>query len=779
MEFKRTLDIHFLNGAWTLLSTFFVLFLFSKRGQECPRPIRKTEKLLPLLILPKKRPRKFQPIAGNLLQSKLKLGGLNLQQSHSRRGLSLIQVVGILAIILIIGARFAVLTSTADYSHVATASILKSNYLAESARDYYQHIYVSPSASGDVNEIFNIGDGDQFLLGVINLPGGVKEIGTTGLAFKNTAFEARTTFNVSDPGNIKTPDQSIILYVQANGQANPATGNVDDASAYHLTGVNYNFLAASTPSIYEADLNGNNPGAFLMENGQTKRVGLDAKTLSFPHDAKFNVGDEGTISILFKPEYLPYGATLLSKGAVHIHEPFVTSPAMEIDFNVRNTGNKKPQLRATLCKNSDKYPLSSSNIYQFTQEIEGTGNVPIAKWYHLVFTWRKGGLAPEFDAFGNPIITTFYNFYLAELNADGTPKPYIKKPPATLNFSPYTSTQPLNIGARYLGHGWTRTGTSSRDYVETLYGFNGKIDDVLLFNQAFKETDVDQLYSTGNYVKPTGKNDPVFSLRANGNTTDSSATPLAGTVYDFDGVVSTMDYGADAQGNAGQAFQFLATNTDPEEVNNATRGMHIRYENALNQALNLTTSGTVSIRYNPSIFYHNAYLIDKRSYRIYFFVNNASFNNTTGAITSNARTDLVFHLTNWDGKTERLTLTGIYPTDLATGTKISDANRKWYHVVITWDWTGIKLYHKAFGDAAYTIKERNFTALAQTYTNNMLVGAQRFTTTNLTDPGSNLIGKTTVPFEGLMDDLIMFNRALSQTEVEALYNASNVLTVSP
>lgn len=691
----------------------------------------------------------------------------SLARCRARPGLTLIHVIVLLVFISLMGVALMRMNATSAYTHLATAAIMKSNYLAESARDYYNHIYVPPS--DDINAVFTLAEGEQFMLTVIEQQVGVKRVGATGITFKDTAFEARTTYEIDD--TVPDTEDSIVLYVRANGDLDPTDGNVDDDSVYNHTGNNYNYVPAATAALYAADPEGNNPGAFIYEKGRTSRVGMDARTLSFPDHAKLFIGEEGTVSLRFRPDFLPYKATLISIGAKHVNPAFATSPSLEIDFDVQR--NKKPKVRATLRSGT----ASNASSYSLSKEIPGNGNTVTSQWYHLVFTWKKNG----FPAVGDPPESpTFYNLYLAELDGAGIPLGYPSPSSKKLTFTPYDSSEALNIGGRYVGYGHTRTGintsaNSHRDYVQTVHGFNGLIDDVALFNQALLPDQVTALYSTGSYTLPGGVTSPVLFLRAEGNLDDDgTGSALTGTVYDFDGAASTLTYGNDP--NGGGAFEFVATNTDPDDIDNATRGMHVEYTN--HNALKLPTAGTISIRYYPTAFAHDSYLFYKNTYRAYFDVVDANIDDE-GNINQPARVRLNFRFNNWDDNTETITITPGYPTDDATGNVIAPADRQWYHFVATWDWTGFAVYHKALNDATYSVSRRNYTLLIKSSNNALFLGCERQSPRPVYDDGGNEIGTTIQPFQGWMDDIIMLNRALDQTEVEALYDASNQLTISP
>ena len=275
--------------------------------------------------------------------------------------------------------------------------------------------------------------------------------------------------------------------------------------------------------------------------------------------------------------------------------------------------------------------------------------------------------------------------------------------------SHFASTNSITIG---------RYGAASSGY------FDGQIDQIRFFNKELSSSEINTLYnetsSTVNTLQILGDTSCVAAYTFEGNANDLSTNyngTASNVIYDYSGTASNISY---ATGLFGKAASFNPSNTSHINIdsldfptNNFTVSVWV-YLNSVSASsgydMILTTAKQNSGGYFYFTFSHNI---------LYYYETGAG-----GAVQSS---------------------TTVSPN-------------QWYHCVLTKSSIdGVKLY-----------------------LNNTVVGSNSgFTsnnTANTTSGGVNTIGwyntgsSTTASFDGLMDQMRIFDKALSSSEINSLYN---------
>ena len=289
-----------------------------------------------------------------------------------------------------------------------------------------------------------------------------------------------------------------------------------------------------------------------------------------------------------------------------------------------------------------------------------------------------------------------------------------------------TSTNPVTIGK----------------YDSTSVSWNGLIDDVRIYNRALSVTEVKQLYTStaGSKVAVTPKNTVGQGLSSGlvGHWTFDGKDTIGGTIRDISG-----------QGNHGNVVN-IATSTFyvPGKI-----GQGLNFD-GVDDLINLGTNDTLLNETSPVTI--SAWVYPR-------------------SIGENAGGRIVARASSTNGPMLAITTSGVLrfevdgSTDLVR-TSASDTLilNKWQHVVATWD-----------GSSTATNVHFYIDGLETSYV----------TSTNLVSPVDNsaqalFIGNVSAgsrTFNGTIDDVRIYNRALSVTEVKQLYTstAGSKVAVTP
>jgi len=255
------------------------------------------------------------------------------------------------------------------------------------------------------------------------------------------------------------------------------------------------------------------------------------------------------------------------------------------------------------------------------------------------------------------------------------------------------------------------------DQSGSILPFNGVLDEVELFNRALTPTEVAGIYnaSTAGKCTLTGANGPVAWWAADGDFRDITANGFDGTAEG-----TTNGPTGFAKGEVGQAFNFDGVDDDvtfpvPASVTGgAARTVDFWYWVAPGQAIT--------------------------NHQLFFYGN-------TGVTHQSWGVDFASPPTSGSG-TVRLSLF-TWADDLDVDTGVQPGN--WAHFVGTYD-------------GGTTIRA---------YINGSLVGTKTLSGPLLTPGGTGRIGHLNSFFGGMMDEISLYDRALSDAEVASIYNAGS------
>ncbi len=269
---------------------------------------------------------------------------------------------------------------------------------------------------------------------------------------------------------------------------------------------------------------------------------------------------------------------------------------------------------------------------------------------------------------------------------------------------------------------YTRTGTFLQDSsnigcireISCNDFFSGYIDDVRLYNRALSASDVASLYISG-------------EAKINSSPVNRITEGLLG-YWTFDG--KYMDWSTDlkirdASGNGFHGTTTIATSTGP------TIG---KVGQALN--FNRSISDYVSLGTSPTLTPSSA-------------ITMAAWTNSNNDTLTQRILDKGTYFFRHQGKNVRCSIdTGSITILTTTGDHLK-AN-EWHHVACTWDGQNIRVY-----------------------VDGVLIGGPTAKTGTMTDNGNQLrIGSDAthaLPFSGKIDDVRLYNRALSDGEIKQLY----------
>lgn len=243
--------------------------------------------------------------------------------------------------------------------------------------------------------------------------------------------------------------------------------------------------------------------------------------------------------------------------------------------------------------------------------------------------------------------------------------------------------------------------------------FKGKIDDVLIYNRALSTDEVQSIYTYGNQnSKETGL---VAYYPLDGNANDFSGNANNGTING--GVTPTTD----RKGNANSAMQF-----------NGTNGFILVKSSDSFPSTAITTAFWFNRKGINATGLEN-YISKERSFSTYIYAD--------ATIVSQVWLGSPGQWTQWSAGSYKV------PFD-----------NKWTFYASTFDNSTktVKVYIN--GELVNTLNETNANAIVRTSTNDLYIGRN---------------GSSSVYFiKGELDDIRIYNRALSDFEIQSLYNES-------
>ena len=265
----------------------------------------------------------------------------------------------------------------------------------------------------------------------------------------------------------------------------------------------------------------------------------------------------------------------------------------------------------------------------------------------------------------------------------------------------------------------TWSGSIKTNNISTVFGgrgtppsigsyWNGPIDDVRIYKRALSATEVTALYQEydpGIVVSDLQKG-LVGQWKFNGNAKDSTPYGNNGTVY---GATLTTD----RKGQVNKAYSFNGTSNHVDTVNSAN--------------LNISNEITISAWVNPSTLNKINGIVDKVSYSTWhygYYLEIISTNKIQFVASNNNSNRSVNSLSN--------------------------VSAGWVHIVGVADSTSLKIYINGILD------------------NTKIASGDIGLNTNPLRIGSNYLDSARY-FSGAIDDVRVYNRALSATEVMALY----------
>ena len=255
--------------------------------------------------------------------------------------------------------------------------------------------------------------------------------------------------------------------------------------------------------------------------------------------------------------------------------------------------------------------------------------------------------------------------------------------------------------------------------------FNGQLDDVRIYNRGLSATEVENLYNAGAPVIKVANSNGLVGYWSFEDATGTKATDFSGNGNT--GTLTNMEAADWVQGKRGKALSFDGSD---EYVDLGTSAGNF----------NNTDSFSVSAWINANTLNSTNRCIVNR-------VTGSPANGWEMRITTANKVRFLLASTsaNYNGQDT---------TVLSTNT--------WYHVVGTWNGSDAKIFLNGVEDTSTPITQNSVGTITGTRT--LAVGANAITSSSY--------------FPGSIDDVRIYNRALSATEVSALYN-SGATTAKP
>lgn len=265
------------------------------------------------------------------------------------------------------------------------------------------------------------------------------------------------------------------------------------------------------------------------------------------------------------------------------------------------------------------------------------------------------------------------------------------------------------------------------DYQGTSNFFRGYIDELALFNRELAECEIKEIYHCSIHHIPY---DPTAYYPFNGNADDISCQENNGTA------VNSPSLAADRFGDTDSAYRFNQNCTD-----GVCSYIHVPDDDTLD----LSTEGTLATWiyiYNFNGFAGVIHKGDKANFSDEAYT--LQFCRDSSAVCG-------------DGglKKLRLSLFETSGNEFALNSFTEFETNKWYHVAATWDSSGMKIYIDGVLDKSNTdaVSVRNTSG-------GVNIGAQL--TEKYNDTWKNF------PFDGIIDDVLIYSRALCEDEIKAM-----------
>lgn len=313
-------------------------------------------------------------------------------------------------------------------------------------------------------------------------------------------------------------------------------------------------------------------------------------------------------------------------------------------------------------------------------------------WYHVVFTY---------DMATTQHIITVNNVITQNVTPGGT-------------YTPSTDYTSLSFGAQ--------AADLNGGIPSPWRYFNGKLDDVRIYNRVLTAQEIDSLYNEANPNTIINLNEGLVAKYYfnDGNANDESGNANHGTI---NSAVTTTD----RFGNANHAFEFGQNQTisvnDADTLDNFSSGMAISF---------WMNSPDISTNTNP--------LITKFSYCGGGFDAYNIRLNTNGAIWSQIDDE-----------------SGL---DSYQFSSVTIDNSTWHHVVLVWERPNVYYYIDGVLDASATTT--SFNSDISNSPNNLMFGH--------IDP--DFCGST-YDYNEKLDDIRIYNRTLNALEIDSLFNEPN------
>jgi len=260
-----------------------------------------------------------------------------------------------------------------------------------------------------------------------------------------------------------------------------------------------------------------------------------------------------------------------------------------------------------------------------------------------------------------------------------------------------------------------------------LYYTNGKLDDIAIYNRALTQQEITQLYTGQEIPSYLPTNGLVGYWPFNGNANDASGNGNNGTV---NGATLTTD----RFGNVGKAYSFDGVNDYIETPHSST---------LLFSQNEVSISTWISVSNWPQLNQIENYFLSKQS---------SLGNNQVGFhsyIFSGTTSTPVKAITNRykNGSSSTFGSVSIINNNLGSGV--------WYNIIYTHNNSFDKIYIDGI-----LVDSQNSVQLGGTNTAPLIFGCL-----------NNYLGN----FNGKIDDIAIYNRALTQSEITQLYNSNSCI----
>lgn len=255
---------------------------------------------------------------------------------------------------------------------------------------------------------------------------------------------------------------------------------------------------------------------------------------------------------------------------------------------------------------------------------------------------------------------------------------------------------------------------------------NGGVDDVIVYDRVLSENEVQDLYT----IDDNYRDFPMLHLKFNGTTADSSI---------FSNTLSTdnLSFAADRHGNEESSVYLSSSSNSFLEVDNEVtldfgRGEDIQFSYSFwYKQLNPIATSSYSILTKASIGWNGSGDFDY-------------------GLSSNATQGMI----PFTGPSNDA---GNYPTDVLT---VSDT--LWHHVALVCDQTGLMSGLKTVYFDGQEIVQNSYSSKGAVKNGNLVFGR-----------GKSGIAR----FEGFFDDVLIYRKALSSSEVQDLYDDNTLVSV--